>query len=268
LSDIAFNRNHSNTEGLFMHIRPHRALRVVLLSALAGTALPLAHAAEPAKPAEAAKAAKGPESGKTQTVKNLGVKMTVPESWKSHATNSNFHLMQFSIPKMDGDKDDTVVSVWYFGLNGAAGIHENFQRWIDEFSPKDRKLKVTTGKCPAGDYLLLDISGTWDRDVPRKGGGSSIVRTTGREIAVAVTAAHAGDYFYRLMGTDQTVAANVDAFRAAIGADAKTEKESTAFTKVTAKKPVGEQPAAAQPKAPEKGSATKSAPSKTGSPKK
>ena len=116
-----------------MHIRPHCALRVVLLSALAGTALPLAHAADPAKPAEAAK---GTESGKTQTVTNLGVKMNVPESWKSKDTKSNMHLMQFSIPKMEGDKDDTEVSVWYFGLNGAASINENLQRWIDEFVPK------------------------------------------------------------------------------------------------------------------------------------
>lgn len=246
-----------------MHIRPHCALRVVLLSALAGTALPLAHAADPAKPAEAAK---GTESGKTQTVKNLGVQMTVPESWKSHATKSNMHLMQFSIPKMEGDKDDTVVSVWYFGLNGAAGINENLQRWIDEFSPKDRKVKITSGKCPSGDYILLDISGTWDRKIPTKEGGLRVVHTTGREIAVAVTELHAGDYFYRLMGPEQTVAANVDAFRAAIGADAKTEKDYKSSLKVTAQKPVREKPTAAQPA--EKKTESKPAASKTEPPKK
>jgi hypothetical protein len=228
-----------------MHIRPHSALRVVLLSALAGIALPLARAADPAKPAEAAKTS---ESGKTHAVTKLGIKLNVPESWKSKDTNSNMHLMQFSIPKGEGDKDDTEVSLWYFGLNGAGSVNENFQRWIDEFDPKDRKLKITTGKCPGGEYILMDISGTWDRKVPTPQGGLKVVHTTGREIAVAVTAPHSGDYFYRLMGPETTVAANVDAFRAAIGADAKNEKDYKASSKVTAQKPVVEKPVASTPK--------------------
>lgn len=223
-----------------MHIRRHCALRVVLLSALAGAALPLAQAAEPAKSAEAAK---GTESAKTHTVTKLGVKMNVPESWKSQNTNSNVHLMQFSIPKMDGDKDDTVASVWYYGLNGSGSTNEIFQRWTDAFDPKDRKVKVTTGKSAQGDYILMDISGTWNRPVPTPQGGLKIVHTTGREIDVAVSAPHAGDYYYRLMGTEQNVAANLDAFRAAVGADAKTEKDYKAPAKVTAQKPVVEKPA-------------------------
>ena len=227
-----------------MHIRPYSALRVVLLSALAGIALPLARASEPAKPAESAKTS---ESGKTHTVTRLGVKMNVPESWKSKDTNSNVHLIQFSIPKGEGDKDDTEASVWYYGLNGAGSINEIFQRWIDEFDPKDRKLKITTGKCPGGDYILMDIGGTWDRKVPTPQGGLKVVHTTGREIAVAVKGQQ-GDYFYRLMGPETTVAANVDAFRAAISADAKNEKDYKAPSKVTAQKPVVEKPAVATPK--------------------
>jgi hypothetical protein len=174
--------------------------------------------------------------------------MNVPESWKSKDTNSNVHLMQFSIPKLDGDKEDTEASVWYYGLNGSGSINEIFQRWIDEFDPKDRKLKLTTGKSPQGDYTLMDISGTWDRKIPTPQGGLKVVHTTGREIAVAVTAPHAGDYFYRLQGTEQSVAANVDAFRAAIGADAKAEKDWKSSSKVTAQKPVAEKPAVTTPK--------------------
>jgi hypothetical protein len=227
-----------------MHIRPRSALKVVLFSAIAGAALPLAKGDAPAKPAEAAKSS---EAGKTHTVTNLGVKMTVPEAWKSHETKSNLHLMQFSIPKGEGDKDDTDVSVWYFGLNGAGGVNENLQRWMDEFDPKDRKLKLTTGKCPSGDYTLMDISGTWDRKVPTPQGGLKIVHTNGREIAVAVKGAQ-GDYFYRLSGPEKTVAANLDAFRAAISADAKNEKDYNGSSKVTVHKPVVEKPAAAPAK--------------------
>jgi hypothetical protein len=236
-----------------MHVRLHSALRVVLLSALAGAALPLAYAADPAKPAEAAKTS---ESGKTHAVTKLGVKMNIPETWKSKDTNSNVHLMQFAIPKGEGDKEDTEVSVWYFGLNGAGSVNENFQRWIDEFDAKDRKMKLTTGKCPGGDYILMDISGTWNRPVSTPQGGLKVVHTTGREIAVAVKGRQ-GDYFYRLMGPETTVAANVDAFRTAIGADAKDEKDYKGSSKVTAQKPVVEKPAA-----PPKPAETKPAPDK------
>ncbi len=218
-----------------MQIRPHCALKVVLFSAVAGIAMPLTQAAEPAKSGE---------SGKTHTVSNVGVKMTVPGSWKSKDTHSNVHVMQFSIPKLDGDKDETEASVWYYGLTGMGSVNEIFQRWIDEFPAKDRKLKITTGKCPQGEYILMDVSGTWDRKVPTAEGGLKIVHTAGREIAVRVAAPHAGNYYYRLQGTEQNVAANVDAFRAAIGADAKNEKDYKAPTKVTAQKPVVEKPAA------------------------
>ena len=239
-----------------MHIRP--ALRVVLLSALAGVALPLARAEEPAKPADAAKTS---ESGKTHTVTRLGVKMTVPESWKSKETKSNVHLMQFSIPKGDGDKEDTEVNVWYFGLNGAGGINQNFQRWIDEFDPKDHKLKITTGKCPAGDYILMDISGTWNRPIGTPEGGLKIVRTTGREIAVGLKGRQ-GEYFFRLLGPETTVAANLDAFRTAVNADAKTEKDYKASSNVTAQKPVIEKPAATPKPAETKPAAGKTEPKK------
>jgi hypothetical protein len=226
-----------------MHIRPHCALRIVLLSALAGVALPLA-----ADPAKSAEPAKGSESGKTHTVAKLGIKLTVPETWKSENTNNNLHLMQFSIPKMDGDKEETTASLWFYGLNGSGTVNEIFQRWIDEFDAKDRKLKLTTGKSPLGSYILMDISGTWNRKIPTPQGGLKVVHTTGREIAVAVTSPHGGDAFYRLEGTDQTVAANLDAFRASIGADAKNEQDYKASSKVTAQKPVVEKPAAATPK--------------------
>jgi hypothetical protein len=242
-----------------MHIRPHCALRVVLLSALAGAALPLAQAGDAPKSAEPAKAA---DSGKTHTVTKLGIKVNVPESWKSHDTNSNLHLMQFSIPKSEGDKEDTVASLWFYGLNGAGSTNEIFQRIIDEFDAKDRKIKLTTGKCPGGDYILMDISGTWDRKLPTPQGGLKVVHTTGREIAVAVSTSHAGDYYYRLEGPEQTVAANLDAFRASIGADAKNEKDYKA-SKVTAQKPVSETPTTAKPAPAKPTTETKPAAGKT-----
>jgi hypothetical protein len=204
-----------------MHNRP---LHVLVLTVFAATAaLPCAAAAEPAKTATA-------ETAKTQTVISGGLKLTVPAGWKGKDTKSNFRLMDFTLPKAEGDKDITECVAWYYGTNGSGNVNQNFQRWIDEFQPKDRKVKVTKGKAPEGDYVVVDIEGVWNRPVGTPQGGLKIVPTpSARVLGLAIDVPHVGPYYLKLGGPEKTVAANADASRAAIGADSKTEKDY--FTK-------------------------------------
>jgi len=212
-------------------------LHVLVLALIAAaTALPCAAAAEPAKTQAAA------EPAKTQTVISGGLRLNVPAGWTSKETKSNFRLMDFTLPKAEGDKDSTECVAWFFGTNGSGGVNENFQRWIDEFQPKDRKLKITTGKCTQGDYVLADISGTWNRPVRTPQGGFKIVPTpSARVLALALTVPHAGSYYLKLGGPEKTVAANADVLRAAVGADPKAEKD---YFKAPEKKTAGDKAAA------------------------
>jgi hypothetical protein len=233
-----------------MNVRSQFALKGLLFSAVCAMALPLAQGADPPKTAESEKTA---ESGKT-TLVNGGLRLTVPESWKNHKTNSNVHLMQFTIPNVEGEKGNAAVSVWYFGLNGYTTIDSTLQSWMDEFYLQDRKVKVVKGKTKDGEYVLLDVTGKWNRPVETPQGGLKVVVSPdSREIAVALIIPHQGSYYLRLMGPEKTVAANVDAFRASFGADEKSEKDykalepktnaSAATTeKTTAQKPVGPKP--------------------------
>jgi hypothetical protein len=219
-----------------MRNRPLHVLVFTAFAATATAALPCAAAAEPAKTQATG------EPAKTQTVISGGLKLTVPAGWKSKDTKSNFRLMDFTLPKAEGDKDSTECVAWYYGTNGSGGVNENFQRFIDEFQPKDRKVKVTKGKAPEGDYVVVDIEGVWNRPVDTPQGGLKIVPTpSARVVGLSLYVPHVGPYYLKMGGPEKTVAANADALRAAIGADSKTEKDY--FTKPAAPKVADEKAA-------------------------
>ena len=72
--------------------------------------------------------------------------------------------------------------------------------------------------------MLADLSGTWNKPI-----GPPIAQQTdempnARVLSVILTTKDQGNYFLRLTGPEKTVSANADALRAAIGADAKSEK--------------------------------------------
>lgn len=226
-----------------MRLQQMLVSNLALLSAITAYAIVPARAAEPAK---------------AHTVMAGAVKVNVPEGWVSKPTRSNFRLAQFSIPKAEGDKDDTECVVWFYGLNGSGGINGNIERWISQFEPKDRKVKIMTGKSSQGDYELVDITGTWNRPVDMPHGGLKIVREpASRLFGLVLIVRHAGDYFVELMGPEKTVAANLEALRTAIGADAKSEKE-----KATAK-PAPASTASAHPASQDKTAKQKPADEKT-----
>jgi hypothetical protein len=192
-----------------MRVRPRRVFHFIVLSAIAACLVPIARADEPAK---------------TQSVTAGPLKLTVPETWKQKETASRFRLAQFSIPQVSGDPEDAEFVVFFFGAGGGGGPEANLQRWINQFQSQERKVKLTSGKSPQGEYILADISGTWNKPI-----GPPIAQKTkempgARVLSIILTGKDQSSYFLRLTGPEKTVSANVDALRAAIGADAKTEK--------------------------------------------
>jgi gluconolactonase len=195
-----------------MRVRTWLMFDLIVLSAVAASFMSVACADEPAK---------------TKTVTAGPLKLTVPETWKQKQASSRFRLAQFSIPKVEGDPEDAEFVVYFFGAGGGGGPEDNLRRWINQFLPTERKVKLTSGKSPQGEYILADVTGTWNKPV-----GPMIAQKTkempgARVLSVILTGKDQNSYFLRLTGPDKTVSANVDALRAAIGADAKAEKEYT-----------------------------------------
>ena len=166
----------------------------------------------------------------TKIVKAGELTLRVPEAWRSEPirSNSNFspRKAHLKIPRVDGDKEDADLIVSFFA-GGAGPVDANIARWTNAFQSAGRKVKVTTGKSTEGEYVLVDTRGTWNKPIgPMQPGQKTEVVPNSRALGVIFTT-NVG-YYVRLTGPEKTVSANVDAFRAAFGADAKTEKERPA----------------------------------------
>ncbi len=171
-----------------------------------------------------APATRAAQPAKTRAVAAGDLKLAVPESWKQKAATNRFRVAQFSVPKAEGDPEDGEFVVFYFGGGGGA-VDANVSRWVHQFLPKDRKVKAVTGKCPQGEYVLVDLEGTWKKPIGPPIQQRTVEMPNARVLGVILQVKDAGNYFLRLTGPKKTISANVDAFRASIGADAKSEKD-------------------------------------------
>jgi hypothetical protein len=193
-----------------MRVRPWLALQLSLLAAIAAYGLPNARAAEPAK---------------TRAVTAGKIKLTVPEAWEQQEPATRMRLTQFGVPKTGGDSDGAEFVVYYFGAGGGGNVDPNIHRWINEFNPQERKMKITSGKCPQGDYVLVDLHGTWNKPIGPRIQQKTVEMAHARVMSVILTVKDEGNFYLRLTGPEKTVSANTDALRVAIGADAKSEKD-------------------------------------------
>ena len=169
--------------------------------------------------------AEAAEPAKTHTVTAGEIKLTIPESWQQQEPTTRMRLTQFAVPKVSGDTESGEFVVYYFGAGGGGTVDPNIHRWINEFQPQDRKVKLTSAKCPQGEYVLVDLRGTWKKPVGPRIQQKTVEMRDARVLSVILTVKDQGNYFLRLTGPKKTVSANADALRAAIGADAKSEKD-------------------------------------------
>ena len=162
------------------------------------------------------------EKNKDAQIKVKDITMVVPASWKKQKPSNRLRLAQFQIPAVKGDKSEAELVVSSFGFGG--GAEANIARWVKQFQPQGRKQKITTGECKHGKYIVVELSGTFN-----KPDGPPFLRKTkpvpgSRVVSVMLNVKGKGVYFLKLAGLDKTVAANATALRKAFGGDSAKEK--------------------------------------------
>ncbi|MEX0818234.1 MAG: hypothetical protein WD070_01535, partial [Pirellulaceae bacterium] len=144
------------------------------------------------------------------------ITLKTPANWKQSEPTSSLRLAQFEIPAAEGDKEPAELAIFSFG--GGGGVQANIDRWVDQFHADGRKSKVTTGKSDFGQYVIVDVVGTYKKPV-----GPPVLRKTeamkgARMLAAILAVEGKGNYFLKMTGEDATVSAAADAFRASFGA--------------------------------------------------
>ena len=168
---------------------------------------------------------KAKEKPKTKKVKVRDITLEVPKTWKQTPPKSKFRAGQFAIPAAKGDKEDAELIVYFFGSFGGGSVGANVKRWVGQFQSKGRKAKTTIGKSTQGPYVLVNVTGTYNKPI-----GPPVMRKTkamsgARMMSVILAVEKKGNYFLKLTGPEKTVTAIAGDFRKSFGANVKEEKE-------------------------------------------
>lgn len=163
-------------------------------------------------------AAEEEEKKKAQEFEFEDITLSVPADWeKQEKTDYPFQLAQFTIPPAEGEEALVKLTVSRAG----GGMDANIQRWLGQFSPEGRQVKVTRGESKQGAYYFVDVAGTYNMPAgPQK----TEAVPNARMFGVIIDKKDKGTYFLKMAGPEKTVSAQEEALRASIGGDAKSEK--------------------------------------------
>ena len=158
------------------------------------------------------------------TVKAKTLTLKVPADWKKVATTSEMRAAQFAISGEGGEVAE--LTVFHFG-GPTGGVKANVERWIGQFDEKDRKIEMSQGKCEAGQFIIVDATGTWNKPDGPPFARKTIATPDSRVVNVIVIEEKDGGqdyYFIKLSGKKTIVDTEADALRTAIGVDQDSEK--------------------------------------------
>jgi gluconolactonase len=159
----------------------------------------------------------------TREVKVEDIILQTPTHWKQQEPSNRLRLAQFVIPAVEGDKEPAELVISFFGGDGG-GVDANLKRWNEQFTGDDKKIKLTEGVSPQGNYYFSEVSGTYQKPVGPPIAGKKEPAPGYRSLNVILQVPSKGNYFLRLIGPDKTVKAAAAAFRASFGGDAAKEK--------------------------------------------
>ncbi|MGL4512577.1 MAG: hypothetical protein ACRCT8_05755 [Lacipirellulaceae bacterium] len=149
--------------------------------------------------------------------------VTPPAAWKVVPPANNMLEAELSAPAPDGsDVDPARMTV----MTAGGSIDANVQRWIAQFRATEGGAdpsKAKIDKLDAGGMqaTIVDLSGEY---MDSMGGpfGPKTPRPNYRLVGAIVATGDAGNYFFKLIGPEETVAEHADSFRAMIqGAEMK-----------------------------------------------
>jgi len=143
--------------------------------------------------------------------------VTPPDEWKVVPPANNLLEAELAAPAPQGSKAPAArVTI----MSSGGTIEANVQRWIGQFRGTEGGAdasKAYVEKFEAGGMpvTLVDLSGEY---LDSMGGpfGPKVARPDYRLVGAIVVTGDAGNYFFKLIGPKETVAAHADAFRAMV----------------------------------------------------
>lgn len=150
---------------------------------------------------------------------DVPLKWDAPAGWSiTESSRTSPRRAGYSIPPIGNDKDSTELLVLYFGKGPNGERDVQWDSWLGQFDG-DAKKDATRGSFEVGNDVVetFEFLGSYKLNMgpQRRGMKKSpvqMVKKDHRMIGAVVKTKTRGNWFFRLVGPDQTVLASKDAF--------------------------------------------------------
>jgi hypothetical protein len=144
---------------------------------------------------------------KGTSVELAGMKSTTPAAWKEKELKpGSMRLVQFDVPKAEGDKEDAEVAVFVFP-GGSGTAKQNLDRQLAKFVEEGRKDKTDKVKVGPIEAVYQDVTGTFKKkDFPMA--EKFTPQENYRQLYVLFEGKDGKQYYLWLLGPAKTVEGN------------------------------------------------------------
>ena len=137
------------------------------------------------------------------------LRFKAPEAWTTEKASSAMRVAQYKLPKVEGDKDDGSLVLYYFGSNQGGTAQANIDRWIGQIQQPDgssSKDKAKTESLTVNGLKVttVDVTGTYTAEMAP--GSGSFHNDDNYRLRAAVIETPKGNYFVKLAGPAKTIA--------------------------------------------------------------
>lgn len=131
-----------------------------------------------------------------------------PQGWQKEPVASSMRVAEFTLPHADGDSEDAVLVVYYFGGSGGS-VEANLERWVGQMqqpdgTPSAAVAKKETRTVNGLALTLLDVSGTYVAEMAP--GSTERHNDPHFRLRAGVVETANGPYFIKLTGPAKTIA--------------------------------------------------------------
>lgn len=132
----------------------------------------------------------------------------IPEGWTTEKPTSDMRVAQYKLPKAEGDDEDALLALYYFGEGQGGSAQANIDRWINQVKqpdgqPSKERAKTDTLTVNGLQVTTVDVSGNYAGGMSpdsAPANNKSIYR-----LRAAVIDTPRGSYFVKLTGPEKTI---------------------------------------------------------------
>ena len=146
---------------------------------------------------------------RAQTSQSTGeLKYKVPDGWIVEQPTSAMRAAQYRLPKAEGDTEDAILVLYYFGQGQGGSAAANIDRWINQMQQSDGHPSKENAKTEALTVnglkvMTVDVAGTYTAEMSP--GSGTFNNKAGYRLRAAVVETPKGSYYVKLIGPEKTV---------------------------------------------------------------